>query len=817
MPRYVCVHGHFYQPPRENPWLGSIEAQDSAYPYHDWNERITAECYATNAASRVLDDTGRIAHVINNYGRISFNVGPTLLAWMARAAPDIHQAIVDADHDSQKRFSGHGSALAQAYNHVIMPLANPRDRRTQVSWGVADFRHRFGRDPEGMWLPETAVDLDTLEALAEHGIRFTILAPHQVRRVRRIGERSFADVTADEVDTSVAYRVALPSGGRLAVFVYDGPISRAVAFEGLLSDGRLLAGRLVGAFRDHGGPQLVHIATDGESYGHHHRHGDMALAFALHQLQAAPDVELTNYGEFLERYPPRHELQIAGDTSWSCTHGVERWRSDCGCGGDGRPAWDQGWRAPLREALDWLRDEVNGHFERRAGLTLADPWAARDAYIRVVLDRSAAGVFLDDHAHRPLNDQERSQAWKLLELQRHAMLMYTSCGWFFDDLARIETIQVLQYAGRAIELAGEVLGIDLEGGFLDRLAHARSNDPAEGDGRDVYDRHVRPAMVGPAKVAVNHVVSSLFDGQPRIPNYTVQRERGRTLTAGAARLAVGRVTVRSVITAEAARLECGVLHLGDHNLDAGVRDAGQDAAYDAMAAELGDVFAVADFPAVIRRLGRHFGDQRHSLRTLFRDEQRRILRTILDSSVEDARASYRAIFRLRAPLMRYLTDLGGSLPRTFQRAADVVVNDDLQRALTAEDVDPQHVQALLDDARAWDIELDIVRLAHAVSAMLASLVEQLARRLAEPSLFRQFGEADGAALCRATTLAQMTRSLPFDVDLWRPQKVFYDMLQWVYPDLAGRAQAGDAAAAAWRARIEELGDALGVAVAAGPV
>ncbi|MDP9023100.1 MAG: DUF3536 domain-containing protein, partial [Actinomycetota bacterium] len=814
---YVCIHGHFYQPPRENPWLGSVEVQDSAYPYHDWNERITAECYPTNAASRVLDDSGRIAHVINNYGRISFNVGPTLLAWMARAAPDVYQAIVDADQESQKRFSGHGSALAQAYNHVIMPLANPRDRRTQVAWGVADFRHRFGRDPEGMWLPETAVDVDTLESLAEHGIRFTILAPHQVRRVRRNGQRSFAEVTAGDVDTSVAYRVALPSGAQLAAFVYDGPISRAVAFEGLLSDGRRLAERLVGAFRDHGGPQLVHIATDGESYGHHHRHGDMALAFALHQLQSAPDVELTNYGEFLERHPPRHELQIAEDTSWSCAHGVERWRSDCGCAGGGHAAWDQGWRAPLRDALDWLRDEMNDHFERRAGITLADPWAARDDYIHVLLDRSATGVFLDDHAHRPLDDRGRTEVWKLLQLQRHAMLMYTSCGWFFDDLARIETIQVLQYAGRAIELAGEVLGVDLEGGFLDRLARARSNDPAEGVGRDVYDRHVRPAIVDPAKVAVNQVVSSLFDGQPQIPNYTVRRERGRTLTAGAARLAVGRVTVRSVITAEAARLEYAVLHLGDHNIDAGVRDVGQDADYDAMAAELGEVFAVADFPAVIRRLGRHFGDQRHSLPSLFRDEQRRILGTILDSSVEDARAAYRAIFRPRAPLMRYLTDLGAPLPRTFQRAADVVVNDDLQRALTADDVDPQQVQALLDDARAWGIDLDTVRLTRTVSATLESLVEQLARRLTEPSLFRQFGEAERAALRHTTTLAEMTRSLPFDVDLWRAQKLFYDMLQLIYPDLVGRAHAGDAAAAAWRAQIEVLGDALGVAVAAGPV
>ncbi|MDQ3932542.1 MAG: DUF3536 domain-containing protein, partial [Actinomycetota bacterium] len=490
MTRYVCIHGHFYQPPRENPWLEAVESQDTAYPYHDWNERITAECYAPNAASRILDERGRIVAITNNYARISFDAGPTLLAWMARKAPEVYAGILEADRASQKRFSGHGSAIAQAYNHTILPLASSRDRRTQVVWGIADFVHHFQRQPEGMWLPETAVDVETLELLAEHGIRYTILAPHQARRVRRKGAAAWQDVDSNRLDTSRAYQVTLPSGREVAVFFYDGPTSRAVAFEGLLRDGGGFAARLVAKLdRARTEPQLVHIATDGESYGHHHRHGEMALAFALQTLEASPDVRLTNYGEFLERHPPTYEAEIVAGTSWSCVHGVERWRSDCGCADGGHPDWNQSWREPLRSALDWLRDELAPRYERLASRYLEDPWAARDAYIDVILDRTSATTehFLARHARRKLDADEQVRVWELLELQRHALLFYTSCGWFFDDLNRIETIQILRYAGRALQLAAQLFGTDLEPAFLVHLATARSNDPEHGDGHDVYE------------------------------------------------------------------------------------------------------------------------------------------------------------------------------------------------------------------------------------------------------------------------------------------------------------------------------------------
>lgn len=497
--RYICVHGHFYQPPRENPWLEAIERQESAGPYHDWNARINAECYAPNAASRILDNRGRIVRIVNNYSKISFNFGATLLDWMKPQAPETYAAILEADRRSLKRFAGHGSAIAQGYGHIIMPLANSRDKRTQVRWGIRDFEERFARKPEGMWLAETAVDVEGLELMAEEGLAFTILAPHQAGAVRRRGAEEWKDVTGSRIDPRRAYRVPLPSGRSITVFFYDGPISRAVAFEQLLENGERFAHRLMDAFEqaghEHEAP-LSHIATDGETYGHHHRHGEMALSYALQQFEEHEEIELTNYGAYLERHPPTWEAQIIEDTSWSCVHGVERWRSDCGCNAGGA-GLSQAWRGPLRDALDWLRDTVNPHFERVAGELFHDPWAARDRYIEVILDRSGHSLdrFFQETAVRALDEDERIRGLKLMELQRQAMMMYTSCGWFFDDLSGIETIQVMQYVGRVVQLAQKLFADPIEEEFLGLLSRAHSNVPEKGDGRQVYETSVRPEMV----------------------------------------------------------------------------------------------------------------------------------------------------------------------------------------------------------------------------------------------------------------------------------------------------------------------------------
>ena len=491
---YICVHGHFYQPPREEPWLEAVEGQESAHPYHDWNERIAAECYAANVASPVLDSEGRVAKVINNYTRISFDFGPTLLSWLEENGPEVYRAILAADRQSQAAFSGHGSALAQAYNHIILPLANRRDKHTQVLWGRRDFEHRFQRPPEGMWLPETAVDLETLDTLAELGIRFTILSAHQAWRVRRIGSSVWREVSG-RVDPTMAYELRLPSGRRINLFFYDGPISRGVALEGLLHQGEHFVHRLLSAFvEERAWPELVHIATDGETYGHHHPLGNMALAYALDHIVSHDLAQLTNYGEYLARHPPSHLVEIVENTSWSCAHGLERWKRDCGCKAGDHPEWNQGWRRPLREALDWLRDTLARNFDRLGRQVFKDPWAARNDYIDVILERSVERFerLLATHAAHRLDQREKVTALKMLEVQRHAMLMYTSCGWFFNELSGPETVQVIRHAARAVELAEESFGEALEADFLERLEEAKSNIEEHRDGRRTYERFVRP-------------------------------------------------------------------------------------------------------------------------------------------------------------------------------------------------------------------------------------------------------------------------------------------------------------------------------------
>jgi alpha-amylase/alpha-mannosidase (GH57 family) len=499
MERYICIHGHFYQPPREDAWLGRVERQDSAYPYHDWNERVTAECYLPNTASRLLDGGGYIRRVVNNYARMSFDFGPALLAWMHSSFPDVYQAVIAADRESRAYFSGHGSALACVYNHIILPLANHRDRYTQAFWGIRDFEHRFGRPPEGMWLPEMAVDLEALDILAGLGIKYTVLAPHQAGRVRPIGAADWQDAGGG-IDITRAYLVNLPSGRPFSVFFYDKPIASAVSFQDTLKNGDTFVGMLTGAFSDRAShPQLVHIATDGENYGHHHRFGDMALAYTLDFIETNQLAKLTNYGEFLKKFPPALEAEIIKKTSWSCAHGVDRWWRDCGdkTGAGDHPGWNQQWRTPLRNAFDWLRDSLSPRFEVQGRGYFKDPWAARDDYIGVILDPSPdnVGRFLTKHAGRQLNNAESASALKLLEMQRYAMMMYTSDGWFFDELSRPEPIQVMQYAGRAIQLARELFGDSLEEGFLKILEQARSNIPAQGDGRRIFEHLVRPAML----------------------------------------------------------------------------------------------------------------------------------------------------------------------------------------------------------------------------------------------------------------------------------------------------------------------------------
>ena len=795
MERYICIHCHFYQPQRENPWLEAIELQDSAYPYHDWNERVTSECYAPNSASRILDGDGRILDIVNNYSKISFNFGPTVLGWMKSQRPEVYEAILEADRDSRISFGGHGSAIAQGYHHAILPLANTRDKYTEICWGIRDFQTRFGRPPEGMWLPEAAVDLETLDIMASLGLKFTILSPYSASHVRAGPGRNWKDLSGGGIDPSQPYKVRLKSGRTFNIFFYDGPVSQAVAFENLLMRGEYLAHRIIGAFHEaRTWPQLVHIATDGETYGHHKKKGDMALAYALEYIEENGLATLTNYGEYLEKHPPTHEVRIFENTAWSCAHGVERWRSNCGCNSGGRPDWNQEWRTPLREALSWLRDCLAPIFEQDAAKYLHDPWRARDDYINVILDRRPENIraYLDKHAIRDLTPTECIRVMKLMELQRHTLLSFTSCGWFFDELSGIETVQVIQYAARALQLAGELFPEDLEGEFLDRLALAKSNIPEIADGRKVYEKFVRPAVVDLKKVAAHYAVSALFEPQgqrSQVYCYSVHRHDYQLLTQGKAKLGVGRAEFRSDVTGECETVSFGVLHLGEHNLSGGIRDYRGQEVYEETMAQIVDLFQNGDLPETSRMVFQNFDSGTYTLKLLFRDAQRRIMRTIMDSTLANAEAVYRTMYESQGPLILFVKALGLPLPNRIAIAAEFVINSDLRREFDSDNPRISHVAHLLDEVRRTGVRLDEPTLEYAVRECM--------RRAA--ARFRKWPQ-NIHALESFRRVVQTARLVPFEVDPWYAQNAYYRAQRSVLPHMTDGA---------WLEQFREVGQHLG--------
>jgi alpha-amylase/alpha-mannosidase (GH57 family) len=804
--RYICIHGHFYQPPRENPWLEAVETQDSASPYHDWNERITAECYGPNASSRILDARECIVKIVNNYSAISFNFGPTLLSWLEERQPETYGAILDADRASRERFGGHGSAIAQAYNHMILPLANARDQRTQVRWGMRDFEKRFGRNPEGMWLPETAVDIASLEALAAEGINFTVLAPYQALRWRTIGDEVWTG-QAGGIDPTMPFRCNLPSGRSIVLFFYDGPISRAVAFERLLARGEDFAHRLLGAFvegRTH--PQLVNIATDGETYGHHHRKGDMALAYALDYIDEQKLSRIMNYGQFLAEVPPTHEVEIVERTAWSCDHNLGRWERDCGCNTGGDSGWNQRWRAPLRSALDWLRDECITIFEQFGAGVLRDPWEARDDYVRVVLDRSEDNVdrFLAGHV---VEGSSNVTALELLEMQRNAMLMYTSCGWFFNDLSGIETVQVLHYAGRVIQLAEKVSGHELEAEFLERVAAARSNLTQSGDGRQIYQREVLPMRVDLRRVAAHYAVASLFDNfahDDRVYCYRVRQDDFESFRAGRARMGIGSITVTSLITREERSFEFTVIHLGETELTGGVRPASKPPElYEAMKRDLSEDLRVNGIASVIRVLDEYFAEPLLSIRALFRDEQRRILSLLCDATLSEAESAFRQLHERYDPLMRFHAALGVPLPNVLRTAAEFDVNMQLRRMAAADELPLGDLEARLREARDERVALDETTL-----MTLTKAVERAAADFARTP-------SDLELLERWETLVTIVREANTGVDLRRPQNEYYRLKQSVRPLNAANAGNGSSSANRWLQHFDALGEKLSISPEAG--
>lgn len=802
MERFICIHGHFYQPPRENPWLEFVEVQDSAFPYHDWNERIMAECYAPNSASRLLDGERCITGIVSNYERISFNFGPTLLLWMEQQAPGLYSAIQEADARSVENCSGHGNAVAQVYNHMIMPLANSRDKRTQVRWGISDFEYRFKRFPEGMWLSETAVDLETLDLLAEHGIKYTILAPRQAQKVRRTGTEKWKDVSGGKIDPTRGYLCALPSGRKITLFFYDGPISLAVAFEKLLSSGERFANRLMGGFSDaRQWNQLLNIATDGESYGHHHKFGDMALAYALHYIEEKKLAKLTNYGQYLADNPPQHDVQIYENSSWSCIHGIERWRSNCGCNSGGYPGWNQEWRAPLRAALDWLRDLISPLFEAKAREYLADPWAARDDYVKVLLNRAEERIetFFAKHSRRDLNGAERTIVLEMMEMQRHAMLMYTSCGWFFDELSGIETVQVVFYAGRTVQLAEKIFGIELQKPFKEQLARAKSNIPEQKDGARIYENLVTPTMVDLRKVAAHFAISSFISEYGETANifsYRVHKDDYQGLQAGDARLRVGKITAKSSITLDSAVFTFAALHLGGHIFNAGVRNFQSDEEYQPLKGEIVATFQKGDIADMIRYMDRQFGMATYSLMNLFRDEQRKILNIALDEISEDFERSYHVLYEDHRTLMNFMREARMPIPRGFLAAVEFTLVAEIKKTFAQEKTDGETITRIVSEAAQWNIPLD-------------SGLEFMVRRRGEEMIARlKKTPHDNQVLMDFLDYMELLRSLPLEINYWQMQNKYYNIAKAVYRDVLENARRGSEPAKKWIDAFRRAGDLL---------
>jgi alpha-amylase/alpha-mannosidase (GH57 family) len=777
MKRFVCIHGHFYQPPRENPWLEEIEPQESAFPYHDWNERISAECYARNGASRILDQEGRVVEIVNTYSKISFNMGATLLSWMEKNDPQTYQSVLDADRISCERFGGHGSAMAQVYNHMIMPLSNTRDKRTQVVWGIRDFESRFKRAPEGMWLAEAAVDLESLDIMAEHGIKFTVLAPHQARRVRKISVKAAAPwVPGDEepIDLRRPYLCRLPSGRTIALFFYDGPIARAVAFEGLLHNGEALANRVLGALdADPSRNQLVHIATDGESYGHHHKFGDMALAYALQHIEQKGLAQITVYGQYLADNPPQYEAEIVDKSSWSCVHGVERWRENCGCNSGGKPGWHQEWRAPLREALDWLRDCATVVYEQEMKQYTPDPWKLRDLYIDVILDRSYGNAerFIAEHVRAGLDVHQKNSILRLLEIQRNALLMYTSCGWFFDDISGIETVQIIKYAARVIQLVEYVNDMDFELGFIEILGKAKSNVPEANNGARIYKLYVEPSIVDILRVGAHYAMSSLYkdySDEEDLYCYKVRRKLYERKSVGKFALVIGHCAIVSTVTWTSFDVQFVVLHLGDHNFITGVDHFKDEVVFNRMRAELLRIFLDGDVPKTLQVINKYFGGKNYSLWHLFKYEQQAILEKIFESTMREVETSFRGIYEDHYSLLRMINDNHMPLPKTLSGVVEFILNRDMMRILEMPEVPLDRLQKMSEEVSRWPFKRGKEQLDFSGANKVNEMMGQFEK---DPN--------DVVLLEKITEVVRILTGLKFDLDFWKAQNSYYRICRTV--------------------------------------
>lgn len=718
--KFLTIHGHFYQPPRENPWLEAIELQDSALPFHDWNERICKECYNPNSVSRIVDNKNQILDIVNNYQYMSFNFGPTLLSWMEEFAPLTYERIIKADIDSISEHSGHGNALAQVYNHMIMPLANAHDKETQVKWGIRDFEYRFGRKPEGIWLAETAVDDATLKVLVDNGIKFTILSPYQALKIRKTGDKEWQDVSWGNIDPARSYKYTLKCDSKKSIdlFFYDGAISRSVAFDELLKDGNRFIKRLKeGVSETRNYPQLVNIATDGESYGHHTKFGDMALSYVLKIKAEDEGFKITNYAEYLDKYESDYEVDIKQASSWSCFHGVGRWKEDCGCSTGGHPGWNQKWREPLRNALDYLRDELAKVFEAEGPKYFNDnPWAIRNKYIDVILDRNYITIrkFQKENFKPDLTEEQKVKGMELLEIQRQAMLMYTSCGWFFSEISGIETVQIMKYAARAMQLVARFTNEDFETHFKDILSQAKSNIAEFGTGKDIYEHFVKPSVVTAKQIACLWAISSIyqdFEDEEDVYCYTVKRLSYQKVQKGSSNFLVGHIEISSKVTLQKANLMFALMQYAGGDFHCAIKEFSNDAEFNELQATLIKTFALNPITEIIRTLDEKFGKEYFTLKDIFIEERKKILQILLKDQLEKFGNTYKEMYDQGKGSIYHMQNLGLEIPKEFKISAEYALSHRYNDLLAGSDgfVETPIIQQIKDinfEAKRMNIAID---------------------------------------------------------------------------------------------------------------
>jgi alpha-amylase/alpha-mannosidase (GH57 family) len=769
---YLVLHGHFYQPPRENPWLEAVEREPSAAPGENWNARIADECYRVNGWARVFDDAGHVVDIVNNYTHLSFNFGPTLLSWLEEKEPATYARLLEADRVSAALRSGHGNALGQAYGHAILPLSNDRDRRTQIRWGARDFERRFGRRAEALWMPETAVDAATIEDLIEEGLVFLILAPSQAKRIRRLQGAeeepgAWTDVSGGKVDPRTPYRCFSRAGRdrHIDIFFYDGPVSHAISFERVLYSSRQLVDKLWGAVDgQRQGPQLVHSAVDGETFGHHLRHAERALAFAFTVEAPRRGLRLTNYAEFLSLCPPTSEVELefseSGEgTSWSCAHGVGRWCRDCGCHTGAPAGWNQAWRAPLRAAVNLVRDEAAAVFEEMGGELLRDVWAARDDYIELLLDRSPERRerFLEEHGRGGSNVSRQVRALKLLEMQRMSLLSQTSCGWFFNDISGLEAVQVLKYAACAVQIVEEVSGRSLEPDLLEVLAEARSNLPSQGTGADIYRRLVLPSVIDArrfvAQVAITDVLRRYPEEHTRFGHH-VRKVEERTLESGHVRMTVGRLQLEVLRTGECKDFTYALIHFGGHDFHCAVRPFSGIQEFRAFLARIEAIFEQATITEILRAVDAHFGETYFGLAHLLPEEREDVLEALFADLTGRFAETYVRLYRDHRQAIGALIDAGLKVPREYRMAAEYTLSRELNEEILAQrgSHDPgryERAREIVEESKLRGFHLDLSESDALFGEMLLDSARTL---LASPSEDAALGVLDLVALAESLAL-----------------------------------------------------------------